>query len=91
MIAVHSFAISSKIQRLLEDSKKPLYVVRLSVVTHEPDPPNSAGRSAESAGNLNTVLAHHVRRHRLPVHIGRNENARHRWKAELWVLRRGQT
>ena len=86
MLSVHLLAISGELKRFLEHSKKPLHVVGLSIVTHEPDTPDLAGRSAESAGNLDAVLAHQVARHRLPIHVGRNKNASYRREAQFRVL-----
>merc|ERR1739838_615121 len=84
--SVDFFAVSGKLQSLLQDAKESLDVVGLRVVAHEPDAPDLAGRTAQTAGDLDAMLSHQVWRHDFKVDVIRHQDAGHRRQPDLWIL-----
>merc|ERR1739838_710286 len=69
--SVDFFAVSGKLQSLLQDAEESLDVVGLRVVAHEPDAPDLAGGTAQTAGDLDVM---------------RPQDAGHRRQPDLWIL-----
>ena len=86
MLSIDVLSVPDELEGFLEHSQQPLDVVRLRVVAHEADAPDLAGGSSETAGNLDAVLAHQVRSHRLPIHVRRNANASYSRKTQFRIL-----